>query len=726
MGGQCPPEDTISCPQGGTVPAGQQCPPPPTLGRSQLSYAAVRIPEPLEDFLGAAGAIVSFGTRGGIGHTTQSSSVTSTGFVNERTDFAAEYDTNGEVQFTHTRRTSSRIYTYSTKDSDVFMYRLNDVPAAGWKGVETWAEYPTGHVYWDAYSNIENADYSDYLTLGYWLIAAKDTNTGNVTGYTLGAAASGNYPFTGDNLARLTGRATYEGPATGLYVTSQGVGILNEVDYFNAKASLTAEFGDEATLGSISGAITEGMTDGGLTLPELTLGSANITDSFSGGNFRGDTSGMTDSGVALAGAWGGKFFVDESLCTTDIPPSCSAPHPLSVAGTFGAKTTDDLQSILGAFGADVVTSDPMPDPMPDPMSRELLQNAMQNAINVTPPMNYDHYESPIELIEYSRGGRDFGLNTDSIDHVWFGIASRSGGTHTIHTEYDENGNFHVSLTRYKHENVRYPINHPDVISISSKDVVVLHKRFDGVPAAGWKGVEIRKQTSQYSSYAEVFSDMENNEDTDYLTLGTWLLISTYDDIVDRKDLSKTIRNIPFFYIRSFAKGNDPFISDNMPNLEGTATYEGPSTGLYMSKTNATATPTFDNFNAIARLTANFGSPGPSGSGNGVPIRGTVWGTIAEIKTDGGVTLPEATFSPTEIGRWFDAGEQETFGDHTSGRFMNNIGAWDGNWYGQFIGNGSDSKEHPRSVVGTFNVQTIDGLQRLLGSFGAHWTSSQPR
>ena len=44
---------------------------------------------------------------------------------------------------------------------------------------------------------------------------------------------------------------------------------------------------------------------------------------------------MTDTGVAFAGVWGGKFY-GNGLCTTAIPPACA--HPGSVAGTFGAKT----------------------------------------------------------------------------------------------------------------------------------------------------------------------------------------------------------------------------------------------------------------------------------------------------------------------------------------------------------------------------------------------------
>ncbi len=98
---------------------------------------------------------------------------------------------------------------------------------------------------------------------------------------------------------------------------------------------MTADFGDESEFGSVSGTITEGMTDGGVALPELTLEPAEFTQS--GSNFNGDT-----SGEGLTGKWGGRLFGNGASATD---------HPGSVAGTFGAKTADDLQAITGAFGA---------------------------------------------------------------------------------------------------------------------------------------------------------------------------------------------------------------------------------------------------------------------------------------------------------------------------------------------------------------------------------------
>ena len=331
--------------------------PPP---RSRMVDTAETLPptvaaEAIGDYLRATGV----GTRGRtrnrqsptattstFSSTTQSSNRQQDGRTADRWVFMAEYGGNGQLFFTRIRETSTRTFTSHSNDSDVTFNRLDDSPSPGWKGVETETDYPTGLVYWDAFSDIENAQDADYLTLGYWLIVFRDSNTGQLSGTALGVSGGGSDGFISANLAGLTGTASYEGPATGVVMSRTSTNVAPEIDYFNAKASLTADFGDATALGSVSGSITEGMTEGGLALSEVTLGSVNIHPNSSsagrGGNFFGDTRGMTDAGVAFSGKWGGKFYSNGASATD---------HPGSVAGTFGAKTTDDLQTILGAFGA---------------------------------------------------------------------------------------------------------------------------------------------------------------------------------------------------------------------------------------------------------------------------------------------------------------------------------------------------------------------------------------
>ena len=118
-----------------------------------------------------------------------------------------------------------------------------------------------------------------------------------------------------------------------------------EAGPFTAAVALTANFGDAEALGSISGTVSDVETEGGSSIDTtLALESASIGDS-DAGFFTGSTS-MTFDGRAYAGRWGGQFFDDGADPTA---------HPTSVAGTFGATTSDEAGgtgSLVGAFGAE--------------------------------------------------------------------------------------------------------------------------------------------------------------------------------------------------------------------------------------------------------------------------------------------------------------------------------------------------------------------------------------
>ncbi len=287
----------------------------------------------------AARSRSTFGTYQGIGHTTQSSYSIS-GQTSDKISFTFEYGANGNLHFTRTRRLEDNTFSFSasTKDAGVYVERLSDTPVTGWKGVESRSrsEINERDTYTTAYSDIDSNADMDYLAFGLWLVGFKDAN-GDYTGFRFGTAASGNDPFDANNFTGLTGSATYEGPASGMYMSKVSSTTAPVFDYFDATARLTAIFGDATTLGSVTGNITGARTDGGIALPNLTLGSADITNSFSGGNFDGETSGS-----GFSGKWAAKFF-GNSAGATD--------HPGSIAGTFGANSSDNLRSILGSFGA---------------------------------------------------------------------------------------------------------------------------------------------------------------------------------------------------------------------------------------------------------------------------------------------------------------------------------------------------------------------------------------
>ena len=72
-----------------------------------------------------------------------------------------------------------------------------------------------GDIWVDVYTDYEGEDDTDYLAGGIWVYAPDDASS--LEDYEYGAFADGNDPFEQDNLAGLTGSATFEGGATGVY-----------------------------------------------------------------------------------------------------------------------------------------------------------------------------------------------------------------------------------------------------------------------------------------------------------------------------------------------------------------------------------------------------------------------------------------------------------------------------------------------------------------------------
>ena len=179
---------------------------------------------------------------------------------------------------------------------------------------------------------------ADYLAGGIWVRVP--TNAASVADYEFGAFVDGNDPFEQANLAGLEGTATYTGEATAVY-SHQG----NNRNYFvDADVSLTADFGDASSLGSISGTVSnvtgEGPEANAYDGVSVSLGTARIGDADSG-FFTGDTSTSgTDS--TFTGKWGGQFYGNGAA---------ASDHPGSVAGTFGAATADGSESFVGVYGA---------------------------------------------------------------------------------------------------------------------------------------------------------------------------------------------------------------------------------------------------------------------------------------------------------------------------------------------------------------------------------------
>lgn len=171
---------------------------------------------------------------------------------------------------------------------------------------------------------------TDWLAVGVWLVAPDNFDAN----HEFGAFADGGDPFTQENIAALEGAATYNGQAVGLYAQE------GEVGRFTADASLEANFGDAASLGTVSGAISAFRKEGAAENESwsVSLESTAIGDAHSG-FFQGDVSGAGGGG-ALEGGYGGQFYGNGEAATD---------QPGSVAGTFNAA--GDALRLTGAFGA---------------------------------------------------------------------------------------------------------------------------------------------------------------------------------------------------------------------------------------------------------------------------------------------------------------------------------------------------------------------------------------
>jgi hypothetical protein len=174
---------------------------------------------------------------------------------------------------------------------------------------------------------------TDFLAGGIWVYVPDDATS--VDDFTFGAFVHGSDPYTDSNLIGLTDEYTYTGDATGVYSV-----LADERNYFfDADVTLTARFGEANELGTIGGRIHDVSVDDELVEgdPTLNLGTAEIGDTDSG-FFKGDTD-MVYEGENYTGKWGGQFFGNDGT----NPPG-------SVAGTFGAATSDGANSVLGVYG----------------------------------------------------------------------------------------------------------------------------------------------------------------------------------------------------------------------------------------------------------------------------------------------------------------------------------------------------------------------------------------
>ena len=210
----------------------------------------------------------------------------------------------------------------------------------GWKGVEHLQV--DSSKFWNysiLVADIDDNDDTGYLAGGIWASLPDLDNPADVRRPLFAAAAGGNDPFEGGNIAPLKGRAGYQGRAIGLYASTSASPAFR---YFGADVRLTADFSHNR----IDGVVMDGKdtaTDE-LLFAELALRDADLptegTASF--GSF---VAGVLN-GWRVYGDWAGQF-LGNGASPTDLPGS--------IAGTFGAQSYDAggnlRESLVGIFGA---------------------------------------------------------------------------------------------------------------------------------------------------------------------------------------------------------------------------------------------------------------------------------------------------------------------------------------------------------------------------------------
>ena len=214
----------------------------------------------------------------------------------------------------------------------------------------------------------------------------------------------------------------------------------------------------------------------------------------------------------------------------------------------------------------------------------------------------------------------------------------------------------------------------------------------------WQHVSLEKEDSDGTVYSIVFSDIEDNNDSDYLSAGIWMYVPEEAD--DSINLGEVVYG-------TFARGNAPFQA-NLQGLTGEARYEGDAMGLYTEQTSDTLEGGL--FNATVELTANFGNASDMG---------TIRGQVTSFRARNEETNQPFSFQGTSL----NLGETP-IGNTQAGFFTGDTSGthqgetYSGKWGGEFLGNGADL---PTSVTGTFGSENSNGgnSKAFMGFFGAY-------
>ena len=196
-------------------------------------------------------------------------------------------------------------------------------------------------------------------------------------------------------------------------------------------------------------------------------------------------------------------------------------------------------------------------------------------------------------------------------------------------------------------------------------------------------------------------------DVDYLWYGSWAQVAE-NGTVD---------------FQTFFGGLQPSTVDTIGDLEGSATYNGPSAGRYAVKT-FNSNSTLDSirhgqFTAAAELTASFGGDAIAAV-NHFSIKGEVTDFVGENGDDlagWSVELMRTKFTAATVFPLVNGAVDNTDGDVGGG--VGGSPVTSGSWNGEFFGDNpatEDTDKHPLSVAGEFDAHSSHG--HVAGGFGA--------
>ncbi len=488
-----------------------------------------------------------------------------------------------------------------------------------------------------------------------------DIGEGNTTG-TLPAEAV--------DTVSLGGRATYEGDATGHYTAR---GTAGAVERFGARVRLTADFRDNY----VWGVLTDGKDDttNEAVFERLRLEPvAALSDGSS--RFNGQLVG-TIAGEPVTGDWSGRFTARGGLPIESRPGVTGAfridgwePIDGSVSWTFGTDYRGHTSRKILALNG-----------LADGSGRDLLKR-MRDAAG--------------DLLSNADAAANRG--SDAAGALWNTGVTQSSLNRTSGRDLLMNQALNA---RFVDDDLVFERSNLASLTsatfLTEADPASPGYRRTISPVLGapaWKGVEYLRvvdEPRERWNYSIFVSDIESNDDTDYLAAGLSVWLPEAGD-PDRALPSLTI----------VAGGSDPFQVGNTGSLRGTMTYVGDAFGLYGSES---TTPTFRYFNADFRLTAQFSND-----------RFKAWGVVTEGRD---TSTNERIFSGLALDTaWKLADEAAFFESTVSG--VGNGKYFRGAWGAQLFGNGESTTDLPNSLAGTFGAATEDGDREIVvGVFGAY-------